>query len=327
MSRSLYFYNVFITYNEQKTDIKLSNLLDDIIVLPSEQILKGTRYGEIAMNHMLMPIDDPRNERSDDRIVAFSKYRDRKPFLGTKGTIRADEIADDVLEINTAMFLSRYHMAIIEYNHHGCRVKAIEAYLKSFLPNGDENNRWGIEFINIEPALGIRDIRMSRDIRQIQFKLDLTTHQRNQINRRNQDNNESLLGSLFQKAVQMHTEFGANSASLIFGNGRKRNDVIEAESLIQLIDALDTESDLFEGILVRYKSPSTNEIENVDIKSAGVLKQIIMHNDNGNNWEYIGRQIIETFYNQRQGHNYYQRYFAEIIPFRYAGINVDPIII
>lgn len=320
MSRTIHYYNCFITKNGQPTNLSLCDLLDRIIVLADNERYKTINRNQMSLISMAHP--DPNNhETARNRTVAFCKYRDNKPFLGTKGTDRADEIDDDVLELTSVVFIPHHHMALVEYNHQGCRPKNISDYLSSFLPSTPEES-WGVSFEVISAPLGFNDIRQSNDIRNIEFKLDITEN----TFRAPQREENSLLGTLVALTRTSGTEVGANSATVSFGNGRKRKDVIEAQALIRLIEQLDLESELFESVKVKYSSPSTHRVEEIDIKNVGIMKQIIMQNDDATAWEYIGNEIQNNFYtNARPGRDAFARFRNAIINEQFPDIVINPI--
>ncbi|WP_144499785.1 DUF6731 family protein [Bacillus sp. FDAARGOS_235] len=316
MSRSIQYYNCFLTLNGEKTDTNISDFLDAIIVVDPPQRFKRTKYGPSAMIHMAPPVMDPRDPRFSNRRISVGKYRDRnKPYLGTMGTDRAIPIQDDVLELTSCVFIPEHYMVLIEYNHHGCRPTNIENYFNSFLPNNPQN-QWAFELIPIQTTLGMRDIEQSNDIRNIEFKLDLVTGERRNIfrNGMEEQENTSLIGNIINTTVDSHLDFGANTASIAFGNGRQRLDVIQSQRLIELIRTLDFESEIFESVKVRYKSQTTNKVEDIDLKNEGVLKRIILDNEDQNGWEYVSEETELDFYrNHRPGHTNYRDYEADFI--------------
>lgn len=310
MSKTVYFYNCYINNNGEKTNISLTQLLDRIIVLQENQRYKEFNNGAFSIIHMNIP--DPASQNFQDRTIAIASYRDRKPFLGTRGEDRAEEINDDVLEMTTCLFIPTYDMVMIEYNHYGCRPKNIEKYLSSFLPSTEENN-WNVELIEIEPELGITDIRESNDIKKIELQLDLTTNARRQVLSNQQNETVSIFENLINQTVNVQNQFGGNVGTITLGNGRKRENQLDRRMIIELLNSLDLESDLFAAVKVTYKSPSRRKVITQDLKNQGVFKDII--ECEGDAWEVVGEAMTNKFYNNgRPGHTGFNRYFDEKIP-------------
>jgi hypothetical protein len=307
LQKTLYFYNAFITHNEQITNIHLSDLLDGIRALNVQNRLKRIKQG----NACLMNMKDPTENEHDinDRKVVLGKFRDNKPFLGNRGTDRIEEIMDDVLELTSIFYRRNSRLLVVEYNHYGLRPNGLQNYLSSFLPINEDQN-WGVVLSPIEPQLGFSDIEQSHDIRKVDFRMDLTARTRRLYNQE-QGENRSVIGEILRQSIDTHLQFGANIAHIGFGNGRKRgNDVIDSASLIPLLRGLDLESDVFESVKVKYKSPTTRKIEDLDIKNLGVLKESIDIDQDG--WEYLCDILERNFYGgARTGENAHLDYEIE----------------
>ncbi len=310
MNRTLYYYNAFITYNNQTTNLHLSDLLDNIRGVAVERRLKRLKQGNIC----LMNMSDPRLNSNDenDRKVVIGKFRLDKPFISTLGTDRIDEIPDDVVELTSIFYQRNNRLLVVEYNHHGMRPNGLQYYLNSFLPK-DNGGRWAVTLEPIEPRLGFNDIAQSQDIKNVLFKIDLTARNQQILNEQNQVNeHRSVVGDILGNSIQAHREFGANFATVGFSNGRKwRTNAINPEQLIPLLRALNTESDVFESIKIDYISPTTGNKETLDLKNQGVLKNIIEVDDDG--WETICDSIEGNFYNRgRLGQNNHLEYDIEL---------------
>lgn len=309
MGKTLYYYQAFITYNNQVTNIHLSDLFDAILRLEDRQRLKRLKQGNIS----LMGVMDPYTNSNDysDRKLVLGKFRENKPFLGNLGTDRIDEIPDDVLELTSIFYRNNSRLLIIEYNHHGLRPGGLQNYLNSFLPV-TEDGRWSAVLEPIEPDLGFDDVAQSRDIKNIEFKIDLTARDRRIYHAQHEENNHrSVLGNILTESIETHQEFGANYATVGFSNGKLwRRNVIDPEQLVTTLRALDLESDIFESIKVHYVSPTTGKKENLNLKNQGVLKGFLDIDEDG--WEYICNHIENLFYNNgRVGENNYLEYEIE----------------
>lgn len=308
MSKTIHFYNCFITHNGNRTTINLSDFLDAVYLKDPNDKFRNLRAGEMSLPDMIEP--DPNDVNTyQNRSVGVAKYRDKKPYTGQKRTDQANIITQDVLELTSMTAIPNEYLLIIEYNHYGARPSHIQSYLDSFLPKG-EGDRWEVEFIPIEPERGIGDVLGSNDIRYIEFKLNLQVPMPG-VEAINAD--VSLIGDVLGLARSAREGFGANTATVCFGNGRNRQETINAEQLIELIRVLDLDSDAFESVKVRYKSPTTRNVEFIDLKNAGILKRVIMEEEIGDGWELISEHINRDYINNRPGSGYYVRYIDNII--------------
>lgn len=289
MERTFHFYNCFVVYNGKITNINLTEMLDKIIVLEPSRRVRYVKQGNISLLKMQPP---EKNIDYNDRKIVFGKFRTNKPYLGDIKTDRIEEIPDDVLELTSVFFRRNSRLLKIEYNHQGARPNAIENYLSEFLPiDLDNNSVWQVKLYPVEPNLELGDIERSDDIRKVEINIDLTA---NHSNIYNAVEHNSVLGELIDKSIETHEQMGANVASLVFGNGRKRIKGLQADVLGKFIRGLNIDGDIFQSLRVEYISKTTQKLERVDLKNPGVLKE--NHRVDGNGWEFITDFMEKNFY-------------------------------
>ncbi|MFJ7367536.1 DUF6731 family protein [Peribacillus frigoritolerans] len=319
MERTLHYFNCFITLNGEKTTIPFSRLIDEVFLLDEDIKYREIKTGAYSL--VKMKFVDENLLDVNDRLICFANYRNKKPFLGNRRSDRLDEINDDVVESTTCFFQHSNRLMVFEYNHFGARPKHIERYLSSFLPK-EENAYWDVEIIEIEPSIGITDIRNTNNVKYIEFKLDLSSHQRGQILRQNVP--ESITANLFAQAVEAQSQIGGNVAKIIFGNGRKGNNHLDALQIVELLNTLDLESDLYESIRVKYYSHQLHKQNELDLKNAGVLKKKI--EIDGDAWGVTGDTIEQDFYERgRTGENNHRRFDEELIVINELPVLINPV--
>jgi hypothetical protein len=307
MERTLHYYNCYLTLNGEKTTLPFSELLDKIRVLDEDIRYREIKQGSYSLLKMKLPSENSNDV--NDRVICVANYRNRKPFLGERGRDRLDEIPDDVLESTTCFFQNTNKLLIIEYNHYGARPKHIERYLSTFLPK-TEDIYWDVELVEIEPTVGMTDIRDSNDIRLLEIKLNLSSAQRRQILK--PESPQSIFANILFRTVEAHGEIGGNVATITFGNGRKKDNHLDPREIVRLLDVLDLESDLYEAIRVTYYSHQLRRVHNLDLKNAGILKKVI--DFSGDSWKVVGDTIENNFYtNGRTGENNHNRFEDELI--------------
>jgi hypothetical protein len=305
LSRTILYYDIFVTRNGVKTTVPLNSLIDEIVVLEDDE--KFWNRKKLSLLY-LKPIELQNPLTIQNRSIAIAKYRESyKPYTGRIGTNIANPIEEDVIEFTNCFFIGRSKQIAIEYNHFGSRHHEIASYISSFLPK-DPQNYWNVELEPIETNVGLNDILHSEKIYSIEFTVDCTRDIPATLDTR------SFFGGFVEKTVTSHNEFGANVAYIKFGNGRKRIDVIVAEQLVRLLHHLNFEDDLFAAVKVDYHSPNTGRRETIDLKNHNILKSIIMEGDTATGYEYILDQI-EVKYNveNRPGSNAYLNYEGELV--------------
>lgn len=295
LTTTIQFFNCFLTFNGNRTNVSVSDFLDGVISLDEGLRYSENRYGEYSLLEMLPPTSNP-NQNLLDRIVAFASYRNRKPYIGNRGTDERQEIKSDVLELTTALFIPTYHLAVIEYNHFGARPKHIETYLNAFLPK-EENNTWDFELIPIETPASFTDIRQSSDIRSIEIKLDLLANETSLFNQEINDP-EAISYRLLYNSAQTYRNIGANVATIFLGQGRYRSNPMDFDTLISLLQVINLDSDTFASVKVNYYSPTSRKVQTVDLKNEGYLKRVIMEDNNSSAFESVGIAISNYYYEQ-----------------------------
>ncbi|UOE96044.1 DUF6731 family protein [Alkalihalobacillus sp. LMS39] len=295
MPTTVQFFNCFLSKNGDRTNVSISDFLDGVISLEENVRFIENKYGSYSLIDMFMPNQNP-NNNSLDRIVGFANYRDKKPFVGTRGRDERAEITGDVLELTTCMFIPTYHLAIIEYNHFGARPMHIEQYLNSFLPKV-QGEAWQFELIPIETPASFREIRSSGDIRNIEIKLDLLSTDVGLFTGEEM-NPQSISYRILHESYQAYRELGANVATLSLGQGRHRSNPMEFDSLISLLQVLDLQSDIFASVKVKYYNPNTRKVTTADLKNDGLLKKVILENNNSTAFESVGIGISKYYYEQ-----------------------------
>lgn len=304
----LYYYNAYVTFNGEKTNVPFEKILDQIAVLNPSQKFKETRHGEYSLIKMRLPIQ---NRDVTDRSVCFADYRARKPKIGERRSSRFEDIDDDVIESTNAFYQHSNKLFILEYNHYGAKAKQIEEYLTSFLPK-TENNIWGIELIEIEAPIGLSDVLDSSDIRDIDIKLDVSSHQKKLLSQEEEPKSITHNIKLLKDIVAAQEELGGNIAQIHFGNGRKKDNLLDAEEVKKFLQVLDLESDLYISIRVKYYSNALSKINELDLKNVSVLKEETTVD--GDAWETVADKIEEYFYDYgRTGENKHLQYEDEII--------------
>lgn len=283
LSRTIYYYNIYITRNGRKTDIPLESLIDAIIPMTDTG-----KFWNIKKLSLLFAkqIDASHPINCLNRSIGIAKYRDSyKPYTGRIGTNIANPINDDVIEFTNFFYIGQHRQIAMEYNHFGSRHNEIAAYLSSFLPKGGAGDYWDVVLEPIETSVGVTDVRNAEKVFSVEFTIDCT----HEIDRTFET--ESFFGDFIEKTINSHNEFGANVATVRFGNGRKRIDVIEANQLVRLLNHLNFEDDVFASVKVDYLSPTTGRRESIDLKNQNILKSIIMEGDTATGYEYILDQM------------------------------------
>lgn len=309
----IYYYNAFVTCNDQKTTIPFSKLVNQVALLDEDLKFKETRHGEYSLLKMRPPLE---NRDVNDRSMCFANYRTRKPKVGEKRSSILEDIKGDVLETTNCFYQHTNKLLVMEYNHYGAKANQIESYLTTFLPE-TENEIWAVELVEIEAPIGVKDVLNSDDIRNIDIKLDVSASQKRRLNPK--ESKRSVILNVVEDMTKAHSLLGGNVAQLNFGNGRKKDNPLNPEEVKKLINIMDLESDLYISIKVKYYSKQLKKMHDLDLKNASILKKDVEFE--GDAWETIADTLEATFYEDgRVGQNQYQKFDKELIRKNYGDI-------
>ena len=90
MSRTLYIYNAFIKYNNQYPSVDVTQFINAVYSLSSQDRYVENSYGAYSLIDMLQSTSNP-NNNPIDRLIGIASYRDKKPFAGNRGTDTINE--------------------------------------------------------------------------------------------------------------------------------------------------------------------------------------------------------------------------------------------
>ncbi|MEK4760806.1 hypothetical protein MHH85_11165 [Viridibacillus sp. FSL E2-0187] len=300
------YYNVFISKNDQLTNIDFGDYLDHVRSIPSNE----RQQEDIILKLMKHPDE---MSYGSDRAFTIANYRVRKPKQGEKKTEEYLEINFDVFEQTNCFYQHTERLFICEYNYYGAKIKDIKNYLEKFLPKveNEGDDKWNIKFIELTPEHTIQDITRARDIGNLEIKLDLTSTQvdffrsnlRDRQNFVDNLNEEDILeeqvydyiDTTFTEMLRTRNLFGGGVRDILFSKGKNwRNNPFNLEAVKALLCYIDVDSELFMNIKVSYTSEDGIKYNNIDLKHSKVLSKPIVVN--GDSWEIITSDIERYFY-------------------------------
>lgn len=279
----------------------MTSLIDAIIKAPYEE--RFWNGGKLSLLYLKTDFDDNAYTMYD-RSFAIAKYRDSyKPYTGRMGTNIAKKIEEDVMEFTCCCYIEPSQQIMIEYNHNGAKPNDIVKYFSSFLPSVKGTN-WGICLEPISTENGLTQIQNAKKINSIEFKIDCTKTLP-------KFSSPTFLSNFLSKTVESHQEFGANTAIIKFGNGRKRLEIIKSKELINLVTLLDIESEIISEVNVIY-TDSNNEKKEINLKNDNILKyKILEGKEDVTGYEFIVSEMEAAYIiNGRPGSTAFEHYSA-----------------
>ena len=320
MSRTVHYYNVYLTKNGKKTDLYFTDFLDKVRLIDWQDRIRMINNAPIALFALKVP------QNSINRIFAVGKYRqDIKPYVGDIQFEKADLIRQDIIEMVTAGVIPQSRTVALEYNMYGSKVRDLQEYFNSFFPEGTE--RWRVEFEPIDSERSLRDVQESNDIRRVEIKLNVHDGLLNRFAEPCQSNEQprSLFAAIVASAGVVNDSLDASVVSLAFGSGRKKDEIMNVSEVIKLVEIMDLEIDVIQSLKVRYRNAKTGRIEDLDLKYAGILKDTIDINDPEIGWEFLGDRILENYFNKNSpGSTAYAKRGYSFSPVIFPTLNSIP---
>lgn len=311
---TLQYYNVFITKNEQITDINFTKFLDWAIKM------KDHKYENVYFKDMKL---DSEMEDTNDRAMIFADYRIRNPKEGPRGSSISKDVQGELFEQTVAFYKSSAHLLIFEYNYYGAKISAILKLFRSLLPT-DTDDKWDIIFCELSAQHSINNVLTAKEITDLKIKLNLTSSQVDIFRKNNKEKqtytkqlvakeetiNEinNYVESTLEHAVNHHALFGGGSWLLNLTRGKARQE-FNLDAIKALLVTLDIDSNIFESVKLNYKDQNNNTYKNIDLKNSKVLSKKI--DCDGDGWQYLTRLIQEDYYNNQEHNNEFSKYPIE----------------
>ncbi len=309
----LLYYNVFVCKNGARTDYPLEKVLDHIMMHQPKQRLKELRNGAYSINKMRLP-----NLEKETRNRSFwvSKYREKKPLAGVKGTDEAEPITKDVIETANCLLIPVKSLLVMEYAHLGCRINNLVEYLNSFLFNSRETSgdKWSISFEKIRKPSSIDEIKNSRNIKSltVDFLVDSNTED---LLVANDSSVKTLMEKLLETSNEAAKFVSGNIATVTIKKGKFKSRM-DSLDVVKLLQVIQWEHEGIESIKVTFDNPVTKrKNETVDLKHDGQIQDEILKGDTANGFEYLAQSISDFYYGDggRKAYSNVDRYYRENI--------------
>lgn len=295
MSRMIYFYNVGIYKNNEKTNLNFNCLLEQInfheVWLNK---VRKTKQGPTAMF--------PYYEEHSKKIVPMGKFRvDYQPYVGQINSSELKDIRDieqnaDIVEISNFVYDSDNRLLILENNPQGIKKRDIEQYFNTYLPK-EEDNLYEVKLHEVKQKNNIDDIKKSKQVRYIEIKMDPKNFNENVLIVREENR---MICELLDNLIQGTNSFEPNVLTLEIKSSNGKKGTIDLKYVKKFLASINLEHNFFKGIKVRYRNNETEELDTMKILESDVnLKTRILNDSNLDNpgSQYIGLTIINEMEN------------------------------
>lgn len=291
MGKTISFYNIGIFRNDKLTSIDFIEFIDEI---SNNEWNKQVRKidGEILAIYPMYYNE----QHKEIRVIPLGKFRqDYKPFTGYIQKPTYDEIKEDVIEMVTLVYNSKYRTIAVDFNTYGAKKKLIEKYFASFLPQNDDE-RWEVKMEEVIATFDEKELDNSKQIRDIEITLDLSRGSENFMKEHTKIKKHSILNA-FTNLKETSDDCQANIIRIELGALKNRDTSIDKAALKLILNTLDISSDVVKSVKIRYKNDK-EEYDTIDLKKLEtILKIKVLENTKIKNPapEALGNAIIESF--------------------------------
>lgn len=248
----------------------------------------------------------------DFLVIPVGKLKEKnRPFGSDPKTQKLIDIPQEMFDVNSIAYHTRYRIALLSSNLVGPNDNDIEDYFNSYLPSDSE---YKIRLRPIMRSIALEKIRNAQEARSVTISLNvgrpLNDFLAEQVHEEKSVHNHLKALMEFSK-----TTLESNTFTLTLGLGRKKKASLDIGALIELLESINLDANCINEIAVNYRNGPDEKIDVAKLKdSTAVLKVYFPIQGTQLGTEYILNNMDEILRNERQ--KYYpqvEEYFSKVI--------------
>lgn len=270
MSKRIDFYTISLYQNDNIVNYPVTSLFESIeasIKDGSADIVR--RIGD----KMIRAFSFYTQSIGKQYVIPFGKLKDKNKPYWINNEDKLEEIPASLFDINSLGYDVNYNVMVLTTNREGPSAQIIEAYLNTFIP------KYLALKVKIEPIIhntGIEKVRNAELVKSVTLTLDLGQSLNNFYNEQLNNNFASVatLASAFQNIAQSAKEDGnSKTLSLTLGLGKhgKRDDTLNLESMLYLLEQINIGADFVTEVTVNYKNGTQDPITMAKLKRTELI--------------------------------------------------------
>lgn len=281
--------------------------IEDVLKKTPENVIrringKIMRVHAYEWNHM--------NE--DFLVIPVGKLKEKnRPFGSDPKTQKLIDIPQEMFDVNSIAYHTRYRIALLSSNLVGPNDNDIEDYFNSYLPSDSE---YKIRLRPIMRNIALEKIRNAQEARSVTISLNVGRPLNDFL--AEQVHEEKSVHSHLKALMEFSkTTLESNTFTLTLGLGRKKKASLDIGALIELLESINLDANCINEIAVNYRNGPDEKIDVAKLKdSTVVLKVYFPIQGTQLGTEYILNNMDEILRNERQ--EYYpqvEEYFSGVI--------------
>lgn len=242
----------------------------------------------------------------DFLVIPVGKLKEKnKPYGSDPKTQRLIDIPQDMYDVNSIAYHSRYKIALISSNSSGPNDSDLENYFNSYLPT---DSPYKIRLTPIVRNIALDQIRNAHEARSITISLNIGRPMNDFLIDQVQVD-QNIQGHL--KHLKALMEFSkntldSNTFTLNLGLGKKRNASLDVNALLELLDSINLDASCIKEIIVNYRTGPGEKIDIAKLKeNNAVLKIFFPIADTQLGAEYILNNMDDILRDERK--RYYEQ--------------------
>lgn len=304
------YFNIFLEKDGQKTNYKLSNLIDYIFTQsPSDRTVTLGSQRHVVLHSVRNKQHGRKSDGSTlanheyiqgNRTIWIGKFRSEKPYEGKIGEDDIRKIDGDLFQPNTCLYIPDSYLFLMEYNFLGPNKGQVEEYLTSFIKSNVPNSSFTVKLVPISKD-SIRDLLIASDsIKELRITIKNEGFQLSRLFPNIDQDQKSLLEKLFKGMVEVSNELDINTTTILLKKSRYKREmnVKKIDSILKLLNANDKN---LISAKIKFENPKTHVVEELDLKHDGYLTSEKTVR-NLTTFESLANSLTEHYYDEMNRH-------------------------
>lgn len=269
MSKKVEFYTITVYENWEKTDYSIMKLLGDIESKIFDKKNK-TEKTRIIDGSRIRIFSYYRIMGNSQVVIPFGKEKIGNRPYAADDQDNLELVRGDLYDVNSLGYDNNYNVMAFTTLRNGPSIKNVEDYLNSCISS---NNGIAIRIEPIKYNTGIENVRKAELVRSVTFNLDLGQSLNAFYSDEIESNRSKTLVDSFKNfANTVKTVGDSRRLDITIGLGNtKRDDTLNKDSILYLLDQINIQSGFVKEISINYKNGASERMDFAKLKDSDFM--------------------------------------------------------
>ncbi len=269
MSKKVEFYTITVYENGEKTDYSIMKLLGDIESKIFDKKNK-TEKTRIIDGSRIRIFSYYRIMGNSQVVIPFGKEKIGNRPYAADDQDNLELVRGDLYDVNSLGYDNNYNVMAFTTLRNGPSIKNVEDYLNSCISS---NNGIAIRIEPIKYNTGIENVRKAELVRSVTFNLDLGQSLNAFYSDEIESNRSKTLVDSFKNfANTVKTVGDSRRLDITIGLGNtKRDDTLNKDSILYLLDQINIQSGFVKEISINYKNGASERMDFAKLKDSDFM--------------------------------------------------------